>query len=401
MTKIVDDKAFEEAQKFMQSWSGNVTDTKGMLELWVKQLNDPSQFSLFSSADKAQQKEELEQWNESEDSYRRAAAKKALETAYNDFINTKGGGWLSSKGGDDVGSNRKALYDNLNNTEIEQFNSARSAFETAFGNKYLSDKDKADYSKLFEKSNESSGGVGALSEWNQLEGEVSATTKWIYVLDASVDNQKVVVTNKEVDPSVFKDWSNGGAYFYYSPSKKLWYDAQETKEIDPGFKAKDIINGGRSKFVYDYNSGQVYYIDANGKIYATYTGNGELPQNDTSFHATGTLSAPGGISMVNDDPQYGLEGIITPQGTLTALPSKSGVVPADMTRNVWQLGEVAPNLVKQLVDINGKFNSPLGFGTDESFNVDHLDVHMVAQPGFDMDDFVRQLRAARDLSKHS
>nr|DAQ85332.1 MAG TPA: minor tail protein [Caudoviricetes sp.] len=117
--------------------------------------------------------------------------------------------------------------------------------------------------------------------------------------------------------------------------------------------------------------------------------------------ATGTLSAPGGVSMVNDDPQYGLEGIITPQGTLTALPSKSGVVPADMTRNVWQLGEVAPNLIKQLVDINGKFNSPLGFGTDESFNVDHLDVHMVAQPGFDMDDFVRKLRAARDLSKHS
>ena len=118
-------------------------------------------------------------------------------------------------------------------------------------------------------------------------------------------------------------------------------------------------------------------------------------------YATGTFSAHGGLSLVNDDPQYGLEGIITPQGTLTALPSKSGVVPADMTRNVWQLGEVAPNLIKQLVDINGKFNSPLGFGTDESFNVDHLDVHMVAQPGFDMDDFVRQLRAARDLSKHS
>lgn len=131
---------------------------------------------------------------------------------------------------------------------------------------------------------------------------------------------------------------------------------------------------------------------------------GELVRAGDTYkngYATGTLSAPGGLSLVNDDPHYGLEGIITPQGTLTALPSKSGVVPADMTRNVWQLGEVAPNLIKQLVDINGKFNSPLGFGTDESFNVDHLDVHMVAQPGFDMDDFVRQLRAARDLSKHS
>lgn len=144
--------------------------------------------------------------------------------------------------------------------------------------------------------------------------------------------------------------------------------------------------------------------DVDDSTYTKDSKKGE--QNLTSadnykWYATGTLSAPGGVSMVNDDPQYGLEGIITPQGTLTALPSKSGVVPADMTRNVWQLGEVAPNLIKQLVDINGKFNSPLGFGTDESFNVDHLDVHMVAQPGFDMDDFVRKLRAARDLSKHS
>lgn len=118
-------------------------------------------------------------------------------------------------------------------------------------------------------------------------------------------------------------------------------------------------------------------------------------------YATGTLSTAGGLSLVNDDPQYGLEGIITPQGTLTALPSKSGVVPADLTRNVWQLGEVAPNLIKQLVDINGKFSHTTGFGTDESFNVEHLDVHMVAQPGFDMDDFVRQLQAARNLTRHS
>lgn len=118
-------------------------------------------------------------------------------------------------------------------------------------------------------------------------------------------------------------------------------------------------------------------------------------------HADGTLSTAGGLSLVNDDPQYGLEGIITPQGTLTALPSKSGVVPADLTRNVWQLGEVAPNLIKQLVDINGKFSHTTGFGTDESFNVEHLDVHMVAQPGFDMDDFVRQLQAARNLTRHS
>ena len=117
-------------------------------------------------------------------------------------------------------------------------------------------------------------------------------------------------------------------------------------------------------------------------------------------YATGTLSASGGPSLVNDDARYGLEGIITPQGTLTALPSKSGVVPADMTRNVWQLGELAPNLIKHLVDIDSKVSSSNGFGTDESFNVEHLDIHMVAQPGFNMDDFVRELEAARNQTRH-
>lgn len=168
-------------------------------------------------------------------------------------------------------------------------------------------------------------------------------------------------------------WAYGGHVYKASRHQEDWKATQNVKDDAPY-----------------YNSGK----KSKGSGLTT-------ADNNKFYYAEGTLSAPGGASMVNDDPQYGLEGIITPQGTLTALPSKSGVVPADMTRNVWQLGEVAPNLIKQLVDINGKFNSPLGFGTDESFNVDHLDVHMVAQPGFDMDDFVRQLRAARDLSKHS
>ena len=155
----------------------------------------------------------------------------------------------------------------------------------------------------------------------------------------------------------------------------------------------------------DKTTGQFIYIGDDHQIYAVNTTsvqNDEYTKKDgLGWYATGTLSTAGGLSMVNDDPQYGLEGIITPQGTLTALPSKSGVVPADLTRNVWQLGEVAPNLIKQLVDINGKFSHTTGFGTDESFNVEHLDVHMVAQPGFDMDDFVRQLQAARNLTRHS
>lgn len=188
-------------------------------------------------------------------------------------------------------------------------------------------------------------------------------------------------------------WNYGGKIYKASLRKK---DYEKTDGVDDSFGAlwdpflKNVNDQNSS--APNINAEEDLALEGWDSQKGTWKGN---------KYAIGTLSAPGGISMVNDDPQYGLEGIVTPQGTLTALPSKSGVVPADMTRNVWQLGEVAPNLIKQLVDINGKFNSPLGFGTDESFNVDHLDVHMVAQPGFDMDDFVRQLRAARDLSKHS
>lgn len=176
-------------------------------------------------------------------------------------------------------------------------------------------------------------------------------------------------------------WNSGNGMYKASLNEK---DYAQTQGVDDSAPASfPTLEGG-------FNKG--YDLDRTKKW---------LAAEGFGAHADGTLSTAGGLSLVNDDPQYGLEGIITPQGTLTALPSKSGVVPADLTRNVWQLGEVAPNLIKQLVDINGKFSHTTGFGTDESFNVEHLDVHMVAQPGFDMDDFVRQLQAARNLTRHS
>jgi hypothetical protein len=63
-------------------------------------------------------------------------------------------------------------------------------------------------------------------------------------------------------------------------------------------------------------------------------------------HAEGTLDAPGGLSMVNEPWAGGTEAIVTPHGTITALPSHTGIVPADLTRNLYKLGAVAPNLIK-------------------------------------------------------
>jgi hypothetical protein len=52
------------------------------------------------------------------------------------------------------------------------------------------------------------------------------------------------------------------------------------------------------------------------------------------------------MSLINEPYAGGTETIVTPSGTITALPSHTGIVPADLTRSLYQLGEVAPNLIK-------------------------------------------------------
>lgn len=404
MTKITDDKAFMKAQEFMKTWEGNNESTLEMLRAWETAVKNPFAFVPADSSGEGLQKRK-----KSEEQYLADAAAKNIKQAYTDLVETAGGKWLESSTGSLV--ENQAYLGQMEDSDIEAFNNARANFESIYAqninqsglSEYLTEEEKAQYEKLYDKSNTAKGGVGEIVKgMNYLPTNITtdmkivggqahdAATRLSNYLDLHNDDYMVLQkASTEGDDRWNKWWRT--SLFYYSDAKKKWLLVSDAKE-DPKNTA-DILNapGFRNRYLFNGKTQKMYYLNEYGEVYE-YT---------PSSHATGTLSAPGGLSVVNDDPQYGLEGIITPQGTLTALPSKSGVVPADMTRNVWQLGEVAPNLIKQLVDINGKFNSPLGFGTDESFNVDHLDVHMVAQPGFDMDDFVRQLRAARDLSKHS
>ena len=353
---------------------------------------------------------------------------------------------------------------NISDKRIEALGAAKGAFEAGITKAPASRQDytvaaaeqvKNYNSKLsdFKKSADKYFEAGGSKE--ELAKELGLTTD---DKGTAVDKLDAMLNREEVKLAPVR-----GAYFDWGGRKNIYATWQPSQTTDAGWrkaKPKDtyvLLNGGKwarvdqafgisentwlddpkyaglffvelkGKAQLFWNSGNgMYKASSNEKDYAQTQGVDDrapdsFPTLEGGFdkgydinrtkqwlalegfgaYATGTLSTAGGLSMVNDDPQYGLEGIITPQGTLTALPSKSGVVPADLTRNVWQLGEVAPNLIKQLVDINGKFSHTTGFGTDESFNVEHLDVHMVAQPGFDMDDFVRQLQAARNLTRHS
>lgn len=110
----------------------------------------------------------------------------------------------------------------------------------------------------------------------------------------------------------------------------------------------------------------------------------------------GTLSTP---SLINE---LGTEAIITPSGTITALPSRTGIVPADITKNLWALGEVAPAILRLI----GPSIAPDHIGSsqadvvDESFNINSLTMNVTADESFDADAFVDSIKTRANLTKN-
>lgn len=117
-------------------------------------------------------------------------------------------------------------------------------------------------------------------------------------------------------------------------------------------------------------------------------------------HASGTLSFSGGQTLINE---LGTEAVITPQGTVTALPSKTGIVPADVTKNLWALGDVAPTLIARLSSLNqGIPVGNVGNTTyEEGQYFDHFVMNVYPAKGDDFSKILEQARAQAKLTRHN
>ena len=403
MNDFLESENFKKAEEFLSTWATNTTDTRLMIQEWSKLWGENPKVDTNTVGNAQNDADKIRRKTEKENLAEKAKALRETE-GYKILSNSE----LSAQ-------QKREKLGQMKPEDIEAFNSARGAYETALQN-MSNETDKAGH--LAEAG--VIGGVLKKGETvfenigKQLTEQEFTKPNWFKGLfgsnngDAAAGEEalkeyrntltgveEVLSQEAELngDTRWNKDWRN--SLFYYDANKGQWEFVTKAEGLSGRSRTGDILSNpelNAGHWLFNAKQGEVYYIKG-GKVY-NY-GTKDVPSN-----ATGTLSASGGPSLVNDDARYGLEGIITPQGTLTALPSKSGVVPADMTRNVWQLGELAPNLIKHLVDIDSKVSSPNGFGTDESFNVEHLDIHMVAQPGFNMDDFVRELEAARNQTRH-
>lgn len=112
--------------------------------------------------------------------------------------------------------------------------------------------------------------------------------------------------------------------------------------------------------------------------------------------AAGSTNFVGGRVYVNE---LGLEGVITPHGTLTSLPAHTGIVPADLTRNLYDLGEVAPTLVKKYRnEIETVSNS--GSSSDNSLNIGEIYTSVNADSDFDFNSLMTSIRQTIGNTRH-
>lgn len=277
-------------------------------------------------------------------------------------------------------------------------------------NKYVQDNSEK-ISK--EKADESKQKFGFFAPASGLKGVMGAKSGNVFVFGIS--------------PSVNPNWASNDQYTAGN-SSNIYISKQTDDGGFGGFEqspwkgtAEEAINkvkgpalivnnkGGKDYLIYKDVNGEIHNTvvrlnngdesldgelsyDAffDGKVFSGSNGLNALRKMADNYNpfASGTLSAPGGRSLINEN---GLESIITPSGTITSLPAKSGIIPADLTRNLWALGEVAPNLIARLGGNSLQTNNS-NSSTDNSINIQNLDATFNTQSDFDGRRFLTDLR---------
>ena len=141
----------------------------------------------------------------------------------------------------------------------------------------------------------------------------------------------------------------------------------------------------------------------------SYTGSDNIRSNSAvpysysiaTPYAKGSLSTRAGLSTISE---LGPELFATPGLSGTALiPEGSKVLPADATKGLWEFGSFASEFIKPLRSLIAGFGNgdAVGFGTDESTNINTLNITLRADKDFDANKFIQQLKLLQAISKNN
>ncbi len=221
------------------------------------------------------------------------------------------------------------------------------------------------------------------------------------------------LTNKELDQ--FKTAVGGwkSAYVsYMNPGDGMWTDCETFEDLPTLREGALVYNWNRDRIAM-WSNGAFHYVKARNdsddatspihNVQAKYLWNSSSPWDEVNSggryytYAKGSISTPGSKAFINE---FGIEGIVTPYGTLTALPAKSGVVPADLTKNLFELGAVAPTLIRRMEqrDILERSGNS---SEDNSMSIQNFYAKFETGDGFDFEKLLVQARQYVALSKQN
>lgn len=309
---------------------------------------------------------------------------KDVTGAFEDFKNAKEGFEKISSNSDKIGTKEYR-------TAAEKYRNAKKDLETKLSEAESAGVDKEtveDGRNLLKSYQEPE-----KADWILVNGLKNPDGSLLDNNVASGSHNVMLTTKEAADANQFKK-SKYTAVKTYNPSTGEWGSWEKISGSISGLPDNSIVMNSDWDDAYAWvKDGQLYWVaDANGNI-----------KKDGTWHknwATGTTSAPEGLSLINE---LGTEAVITPSGTLTALPSKTGIVPADITKNVWALGEVAPTLIAQLGSITQKI--PTGSVSNTTYEegqyFDNFTMNVYPTKDYDMDKLLAEARSKIRLTRHS
>lgn len=212
----------------------------------------------------------------------------------------------------------------------------------------------------------------------------------------------VWLTNESIeDDDINKQFSNWKKMYKKTPGQGDWKKINSFNDINAG----DLIANTdyRDMIAWVGSDGKLYWVKTKSTESGSYGENGRINEQpnigyDVNARAIGDYNYRGGHVLINE---LGTEAIVTPQGTLTSLPSHSGIVPADLTKNLFALGEIAPNLIATLRNQMPNVSKSNSTSNDNSTNIGTVYATFNADSGFDMNRFMMDLRSAAGNTRHS
>lgn len=237
-------------------------------------------------------------------------------------------------------------------------------------------------------------------------GDLPSTQVAEYLIEGLKANRALIWTDAYNGFKMSDDYR-----FAWSDSDTDLYSYFDRVSKNTGYKKILVSDPSGQNETLFYENGQIFKVV--NDVANSNTPNGMVQvQNDGSFENkfdVGVAKAWGSLGLNRDSlalvNEFGTEAIVTPQGTLTALPSRTGIIPADITKNLWELGGVAPSLVNMLerMSSGGVFGKSIfdGVGADESFNIANLVMNITADSSFDVDKFVSMIKTRATLTKNN